>query len=118
MPMSHGCPSHRNIFSKIPIPTRTTNDANEIGVVHPRYLWKHLLYTDKALQPLKHFLHDTHIATRRWYLGEFRNDAHIGQGNIRIAGQGTVNDMVEEHQSERGGEDGEDDDDEEGEAES
>jgi len=90
----------------------------EIGVVHPRYLWKHLLYTDKAIQPLKHFLNDTHIATRRWYLGQFRNDEHLGQGDIRIAGQGTVNNMVEEHQSESGGDEGEDDDDEEGEAES
>ena len=27
----------------------------EIGVVHPRYLWKHLLYTNKAIQPLKSF---------------------------------------------------------------
>jgi hypothetical protein len=54
----------------------------EIGVVHPRYLWKHLLYTDKAMQPLKHFLQATHIAARRWYLGQYRKDEHLGQGDI------------------------------------
>jgi hypothetical protein len=43
------------------------------------------------------YLHDTHMATQRWYLGQFRNDKHIGQSNIGIAGQGTVNNMAEEH---------------------
>ena len=91
---------------------------NEIEVVYPRYLWKHLLYTDNALQPLKHFLHDTHIATRRWYLGQFRNDEHLRQGDMRIAGHGSVSSIAEEHQSESGGDDGEDVDDGEGETES
>jgi ribonuclease HI len=77
----------------------------EIGVVHPRYLWKYLLYTDKAMKPLKHFLNDTHIATRRWYLGQFRDDEYLGQGNNRIAGQGTVNNEEEEHPSESGEDD-------------
>ena len=86
----------------------------QIGVVHPRYLWKHLLYTDKAMQPLKHFLQATHIATRRWYLGQYRDDEHLGQGDMRIAGQGTVNDRAEEHQSETGGNDDVEDNNEEG----
>ena len=77
----------------------------EIGVVHPRYLWKHLLYTDKAMKPLKHFLNDTHIAIRRWYLGQFRDDEYLGQGNNLIVGQGTVNNEEEEYQSESGEDD-------------
>jgi hypothetical protein len=89
--------------------------CKEIGVVHPRYLWKYLLYTDKVIQPLKHFLQAIHIATRRWYLGQYCNDEHVGQGDIRIAGQGNVNDWAEEHQSEAGGNDNVEDDDEEGE---
>jgi hypothetical protein len=72
----------------------------EIGVVHTWYLWKYLLYIDEAMQPLKKFICDTHIATQRWYLGEFHNNEHLGQGDIRNAGQGTDINMVEEHQSE------------------
>jgi hypothetical protein len=67
------------------------------------------------MQPLKHFLQATHIAIRRWYLGQYINDEHLGQGEIQIAGQGTVNDWVEEHQSATGGHDDLADDDEEGE---
>jgi hypothetical protein len=74
-------------------------------VVHPWYLWKHLLYTDKVMQPLKHFLQATHIATWSWCLGQYCNSEHLGQGHIRIAGQVTVNDRVEERQSETGGND-------------
>jgi hypothetical protein len=47
-------------------------------VVHSRYLWKHLLYTDNVIQFLKHFLHHTYIAIQRWYLGQFHNDEHHG----------------------------------------
>ena len=57
------------------------------------------------MQPLKHFLHDSHIATRRWYLGQFRDDEYLGQGNNRIVGQGTVNNDVQEFQSESGEDD-------------
>ena len=80
-----------------------------IGVVHPRHLWKHLLYSDKAMNPLKEFLNDTHIATRRWYLGQFRDDQHLGQGDTRIAGQGNINNQVEEHESQSEGDEEEDD---------
>ena len=67
------------------------------------------------MQPLEQFLHNTQIHTPRWYVGQFCNEEHCGQSDIRIAGQGTVNDMGEEHQSENGGDDGEVDKEEEGE---
>jgi hypothetical protein len=67
------------------------------------------------MQLLQHFLGDTHIATRWWYPSQFCNDEHLRQGDIPIAGQGTVNNMAEEHQSESGGNDKEEDDDVEGE---
>jgi hypothetical protein len=86
----------------------------EIGVVHPRYLWKHVLYTDKVMQPLNHFLQAMRIATRRWYLGQYRTCEPLGQGDIRIAGQGTVNNRAEEHQRGTGGNNDMEDDNEEG----
>jgi hypothetical protein len=64
---------------------------------------------------LKHFLQATHIASPRWYLGQYPKDEHLGQGDIRIAGQDTVNDRAEEQQSETCGNDDVEDDDEEGE---
>jgi hypothetical protein len=89
---------------------------NQIGVVHPRDLWKYLHFTGKAIQHLKYFLQDTYIATCGGYLGQFSNDPHLGQVNIQIAGQGTINDMVQEHQSDSGRHNVEDDADQEGEA--
>jgi hypothetical protein len=67
------------------------------------YETRQYLYTYKEMQPLKHFLHDTHLATRRWHLGQFRNNEPLRQGEMRIAGQGTVNNVAEEYQSESGG---------------
>ena len=84
-------------------------------MVHSRYLWQHLLYTDKAMQHLIQFLHDIHIPTQRWYLCQLCNEEHHGQSDIRIAEQGTVNDLGEELQSEKVGDDRDDDEKEEGE---
>jgi hypothetical protein len=67
------------------------------------------------MQPLKHFLQATHIDTQSWFLGQYCNTEHLGQGDIQIAGQGTVNNRAEEHQSETGGHDDVVDDDEQGE---
>ena len=67
------------------------------------------------MQPLKHFLCDIHIASQIWHLGQFCNDEHLGQGNMWITGQKTINNMVREYQSGSGGGEGEDDDDEQGE---
>jgi hypothetical protein len=50
-----------------------------------------------------------------WYLGQYCNNEHLGQGGIPIAGQSTVNDRAEDHQSETGGHDDMEDDDKEGE---
>jgi len=51
------------------------------------------------MQPLKLYLHNTHITIQRWYRGQFCNDKHFGQGDKQIGGQGTVNNMVQEDHS-------------------
>ena len=57
------------------------------------------------MQPLKYFLQDINIAIQRWYLGQFSDNEILGQSHICIVGQETVNNEMEKHESESGGND-------------